>query len=710
MTRRTWLPACLALLLLTGPARAQPAPDFETQVVPVLTRAGCNSGSCHGAAIGRGGLRLSLLGYDPALDYDSLIHEFEGRRVNLARPEKSLVLRKPAGRLAHEGGVKLPASGDGFQVVLDWIRAGAPRASRRTLLALEVMPRQQRLANTGQSFRLKVTARFSGGAVEDVTRWALLTPADSAALRCSPAGDVTALRRGRHNLMVRFLGEVSAATVTVPLHPDPPARADYPRANFIDEHVNRTLAELHLPAARRADDETFLRRVYLDLIGTLPDPEEVKTFLADRADNRRARLVERLLERPEFIDRWAYWWGDVLRIESKRLGREGAAAFHGWVREQVRANTPLDKMVQALLLTTGDSYREGAANFSRVPASAGAHAEHVSQVFLGVRLQCANCHNHPLDRWTQDDYHGLAAVFARVGRGREVTLLTRGEVIHPRTGQPAQPRIPGGARMAADAEPRAELGRWLTGRANPYVARATVNRVWRELMGRGLVEPVDDHRATNPPTHPDLLDALARDFAERGFDLRRLIRTITASEAYQRSSLGSAANKNDDRFYSRALVRPLSPVVLVDAVAKVTGVPEKLGALPEGARALALGDTRVPSTALDLLGRCSREDGCTPGQDGGGGLALALHTINGPWLNAKIAHPKGRLHQLLADGKPNEEIVARLCETALGRSPSAAERAHWRQRLDGVKAAERAPALEDFLWALLNSAEFRSNH
>jgi hypothetical protein len=703
------LPACLTTLVLAGVARGQPAPDFETQVVPVLTRAGCNSGACHGAAIGRGGFKLSLLGYNPDLDYDSLVEEFEGRRVNLARPEQSLVLRKPSGRLQHEGGVKLPGGGEGFRLVLNWIQAGAPRAPRRALQDLEVTPTHRRLAAPNHGFPLTVTARFSDGASEDVTHWALLTPADAAALRCSAAGEVTALRRGRHALAVRFLDQVRCVTVAVPLHAEPPAGAAPPRANFIDDHVNRTLAELHLPAAPRCDEPTFVRRASLDLIGTLPEPAEVEAFLTDPGADRRARLVERLMQRPEFVDRWAYWWGDLLRIESKRLGREGAAAFHAWARTQVHANTPLDRMARELLLATGDGYRSGAANFSRVPPSAQVQAEYVSQVFLGVRLQCANCHNHPLDRWTQDDYHGLAAVFARVGRGREVSLLARGEVIHPRSGKPARPRIPGGEFLPPDTEPREPLTRWLTSPRNAYFARSVSNRVWRELMGRGLVEPVDDHRATNPPTHPELLDALARDFIDHRFDLRHLIRTITGSEAYQRTSRGTAANRGDDCFYSRALVRPLPPPVLIDAVAKVTGVPEKLGDLPEGTRALALGDARLPSTALDLLGRCPREDGCTPGQ-GGGGLALALHTINGPWLNAKVAHPKGQLHCLIALKKTDEEIVSALYWAALGRTPTAAERDHWRGRLGTVHPEERTAALEDFLWALLNSVEFRTNH
>ena len=312
----------------------------------------------------------------------------------------------------------------------------------------------------------------------------------------------------------------------------------------------------------------------------MPSPAEVDEFLADRAPDKHARLVDRLLASPEFVDHWAYKWGDLLRIESGRLGAEGAAAFHGWVRDAVARNTPLDRMAREMILALGDGDRVGPANFSRVASDARSQAELVSQAFLGVRLQCANCHDHPLDRWTRDDYHGLAAVFARVDRGRTVRLRERGEVIHPGTGLAASPRIPGERPIPGDGDPREAFAEWLTAPENPYFARAAVNRIWRELMGRGLVEPVDDHRATNPPTHPALLDVLARDLVAHGFDTRHTIRTILASEAYRRESRPVPGSPDDDRFYSHALARPLPPHVLVDAVARVTGVPEPLGDLP----------------------------------------------------------------------------------------------------------------------------------
>ncbi len=701
----------LATLLGAGAvARAAEPPDFTTRVVPALTKAGCNAGSCHGAALGRGGFHLSLMGYDPGADYDSLVREYEGRRVDLARPGKSLVLRKPAGELDHEGGLRLSSGGEGYKTLCDWIAAGAPRGPDRTVRALEVAPDAATLAATGESVALRVVAHYDDGTSEDVTRLATYTPADPGSSSCSPRGEVTALRRGRAAVTVRFLGGVGCATVTVPLSDAPRGGVPRPSANFIDDHVNRTLDELRLDHAPRADDASFLRRARLDLTGRLPDPEEVDGFVADPVPDKHARLIDRLLSRPEFVDHWSYKWGDLLRIESGRLGPAGAQAFHAWVRDQVARNTPLDRMAREVLLALGDGERAGPANFSRVPGDARAQAEYVSQVFLGVRLQCANCHDHPLDRWTQDDYHGLAAVFARLERGREVRLRPRGEVIHPRTGRAAAPRIPGVRTLDGESDPREAFARWLTTPDNPHFARAAVNRVWRELMGRGLVEPVDDHRVTNPATHPALLDELARDFAAHGFDVRHAIRTIAASEAYRRSPRATAGSPPDDRFLSHAQDRPLPPHVLVDAVARVTGVPEPLGDRPPGTTAVSLGDSRVPSPTLDLLGRCPREAGCAADVSGPGSLAVSLHAINGPWLNAKIARPEGRLHRVLDEGRSDAEIITVFYRVALGREPGGDERAHWKGAMAAAGLEGRTAAFEDFVWALLGSAEFTHNH
>lgn len=702
------LTAAVALLWPTL-AFAAP-PDFETQVLPVLTRAGCNTGACHGAAIGRGGLRLSLLGYDAQLDAESLLHEFRGRRVNLAQPEKSLLLTKPTRQLPHEGGQRLGKDTEAYNLLLDWIRTGGPLDQRRSLQALEVSPNSRTLSDVNQKFQVKVTARFADGTREDVTRWAVFTPADSTALRCSPTGEVTALRRGQSVLMVRFLGEVGCVTALVPVNEAKPAGGARPLGNFIDEFINQTLDQLHLPHSPRADDEVLVRRVYLDLIGTLPTPAEAADFRADPAPDKFAKLVERLLARPEFVAHWTYKWGDLLRITTNRLQPEGVTAFHGWLREQVAQNTPLDKMAREMLLALGDGHRLGPVNFSRVAGDARTHAEHVSQVWLGVRLQCANCHNHPLDRWTQDDYHGLAMIFAKLSRGQNILLQERGEVIHPKTGKNALPRIPGDRFLNEASDARQQLADWLTAPKNPFFARTAVNRLWRDLMGRGLVEPVDDHRSTNPATHPELLDALAKDFAAHGFDVRHALRTITASAAYQRSSLSLPGNRTDDRFYAKALVRPLPPVVLVDAVSRVTGVAEQFAGLPAATTAISLPDARIASVPLDLLGRCDRNTTCTADGSAAGSLPLTLHKINGSWLNDKLADPRGRLQQLVREQQSDAAIVTQLYQLGLSRTPSEKELAHWRGKLHARNEAERQRLLEDFCWALLNATEFCCNH
>jgi hypothetical protein len=685
-------------------------PDFETDIIPILTKAGCNSGSCHGAAIGRGGFKLSLLGYEAAADYDRLVNEFEGRRVNRAFPAKSLVLRKPSLDLAHEGGLRLDPATGGFEILKRWIAAGTPRGGTRTLERIEVSPSSIWLAEPGDQFDIQVIGHFRDGdrtLVRNVTSWSVMAAADEGTASIGHDGRVTALSRGQSCVSVRFLGEVSAVTLTVPLGDRPITYR--PALNYVDDSINRTLDDLRIPQSPQANDQTFIRRVFLDLIGTLPSPAEIEHFLKDDRIAKRNHLVNRLLDRSEFVDLWSYKWGELLRIESRRLQPAGVSAYHRWIRECVANDTPLNEMARTLILASGDSYIVGPANFHRVPNDARAEAEHVSRVFLGVRLQCANCHNHPLDRWTQDDYHGLAAMFARIDRSREVRVLSRGDATHPKTGLPATPKIPGGPLVDRhQIDPRERLVSWLTEPNNQLFARAAVNRVWRDLMGRGLVEPVDDHRATNPGTHPALLDALARDFIEHGFSVKQLIRAITSSEAYQRASQSVAGNATDDRFYSRYMVRPLPPHVLVDAVSAVTGVPEQLGDAPLGTRAISLSDSRVASEPLDLLGRCARDGECTPGA-AAGSLPLTLHTINGEWLNAKIHKSGGLIERRLAQGS-DSSFIQECYLTALGRHPTSAELGHWLAQFAGKEDRARREVGEDFLWALLNCAEFCFNH
>jgi hypothetical protein len=684
--------------------------DFDTDIIPVLTRAGCNAGSCHGAAAGRGGFRLSLLGGDPAADHEIIVHELEGRRVNLARPAESLLLAKPTGRLSHQGGVVLPADGPGAKRLADWIAAGAPRLRSRRLTQLVVSPARVVVEKVGAEVPLKATARFDDAQVADVTAWTIFTAGDPTAVEIDPdTARATVRRRGQHVVTARFLDRVVPLQLTLPLSNTPVDLAKEPRANFIDDEVLKTLTVLRLPVSPAADDATFLRRVHLDLTGALPDRDEVEAFLADRSADKRAKLVERLLQSDAFVDYWTYRFATLLRIRPLPNENEAALTYHRWLREQVRKGTPLDEVSRALLTATGDSHAHGPANFARLSGDARGQAELVSQVFLGVRMQCANCHNHPLDRWTQDDYHGLAAVFARLERGRVVKVAARGAVTNPRTGEPAVPRIPGVRDLDPNADGRDGFARWLTAPDNPYFAKATVNRLWRALFGRGLVEPADDLRDTNPATHPELLDRLAADFVKHGCDLRHTLRLIALSHTYGRGAITKAANQADDRFYSHAYRRPLEPEVLADAIADVTGVADHYGSEPLGTRAVTLVDPRTPAPSLDILGRCSRQASCEDAAEGGG-LPAKLHQLNGALINRKVAAHDGRLHRLIGVDKSDDEILTEFYLRALGRRPSAAECDFWRQRLAGVGKGERAELLEDIVWSLLNSREFSTNH
>ena len=691
-------------LLVTALFVAAPptVPHFDTEVVPVLTRAGCNAGACHGAAAGRGGFHLSLFGADPAADHEAIVHALEGRRVNLARTAESLVLAKPAGRLKHGGGKALPANSPGAELMARWIAAGAPRGEPRQLTHFAVTAGRD-VVEDSRPVPLKAVARFDGGPEVDVTRWTVFTPADPAAVEVAEGAMTVAVgRRGQHVLIARYLDRVVPVRLTRPLGDRPVDLSAEPTTNFIDEEITRTLRVLRLPVSPPADDLAFLRRVRLDLTGTLPPPAEVEAF---RKDPSREALVDRLLKSDEFVDYWTLRFARMLRAHTVGGEKPTISAYTAFLKESLRAGTPLDRWAKALVTATGDSHAVGPANFARTTNDARGQAELVGRVFLGARIQCANCHNHPLDRWTQDDYHGLAAVFARLDRGRVVKVAATGAVTNPRTGEPAVPRIPG-ADPLTGADPIAGFADWLTARDNPYFAKAQVNRLWRAMLGRGLVEPVDDLRSTNPPTHPALLDRLADDFVRNGYDVRRTLRLIALSRAYGRSATPVPGNEADDRYYARGYRRPLDPEVLADAIDAVTGVPQTYAGHPAGTRAVTVYDPLSPAPSLDVLGRCSRAAGCEEGAVAGG-LPARLHLLNGELLNAKVADKAGRLARLIADGMSDREIVTEFYVRGFGRPPTETELAGWVARLG---KGDRRAALEDFLWGLLNSKEFGTNH
>lgn len=703
--------ALLAWLTIVDSALASSV-DFDTQIMPLLTKAGCNTGACHGAAIGRGGFHLSLFGSDPAADFQAITQEREGRRVNLTHPERSLVLRKPIADLDHGGDQRFAHDSPSAQLLRQWLHDGAPRLQQRRLVDVRVTPEGYAARQPGDELTVAVTATFDDGTRVDVTPWAVLTAEDAASLEVIASGSVRVLRRGPHLLLVRYLDRIVPVRVVLP-YGDPPAEANHSGSPAsIDEFIEEQLHALGLPASPAADDLTFLRRVTLDLTGRLPTPRGAEAFLQETSIDKRAAVVDALMSSDEFALYWTYEFAKLLRLRPLGADTQVAVAFHEWLRAQWDRQTPYDELARALLLASGDSHEPGPAGFHRFVAGPREQAEFVSELFLGVRLRCANCHDHPLDRWTQDDYHGLAAVFAGVQRGREVTTAEAGDVIHPRTQEPAVPRLPGD-RFLPDAADRVdELSAWLTSAENSYFARSIVNRLWRHLMGRGLVEPVDDLRATNPGTHPDLLAWLAEDFTRHDYSVRHTLRRIVLSRAYQRSGQPTEGNLVDERYSARFVPKPLPAEVLADAVADVTGVPFVYGGLPEGTRAIALLDPRIAARSLDLLGRCDREGACevSAGGGSGGGVAVKLHLLNGEFLNAAIVAAEGRLSRRLASGTGRDDLIEEFYLRALTRHPTPAERTYWQDALTAATADEQRALTEDFLWSLLSSSEFMTNH
>jgi hypothetical protein len=654
---------------------------------------------------------LSLWGADPAADYEAMVHAFEGRRVNTSRPEASLIFAKPSGYLDHGGGHVLDEDGAGARRLLDWIHSGAPRGGQRKLTRFEISPQRHLSPTVPANVSLRALATFDGGSPEDVTQWTAFTPSDPSAIVVdAERGVARILRRGQHVLIARFLDQVVALQWTVPLNAQPFNQSGFSRTNFIDDEILLALANLRLPVSPPADDAAYLRRVSLDLTGRLPMPETVDSFLLDRSLDKRERLVDSLLASDAFIDYWTLFFSRLLRVHSLPNEQQGMRAYARWLRQQIASDAPVNKLARELILATGDAHSVGPANFGRMVPDARAHAELVGQFFLGMRLGCANCHNHPLDRWTQDDYHGLAAIFARIDRGRQVRLLPRGAVTNLRTNEPAIPRIPGERYLPGEGDRRQALADWLTSGDNLYLAQATVNRLWRAMFGRGLVEPTDDLRQTNPASHPELLDRLANDFATSGFRLRRTLRLIALSGTYARSERTLPENAADDRFYSHALARPLGPEVLADAISDVTGVPEVYDGQAVGTRAVQIVDPLAPAVALDILGRCTRVASCDEGGSQGGGLPAQLHLLNGDVINRKLADEKSRLRQRIRDGRTNEQIVDEFYVRAFSRHATAAELGRWRERLDTLDPNERELRLEDFVWSLLNSRHFRENH
>lgn len=703
-------------------AQADVPVNFTMEVIPVLNKLGCNQGACHGAQYGRGGFKLSLLGFDPTYDYGEIVRSAEGRRVVLSDPERSILLAKPSLELEHGGGERMKKGSWEYNLLKAWLEDGAPAPTPQDpeVTRLEILP-ARRIMKPGEYQQLIVRAIWSNGRVDDVTALAQYDSLNDGLASVTASGLVQCLERGETYIMVRFCGQAGVFQVTSPYR-DQIVSLDFQPNNYIDELLMQKWRSLGLTPSSLCSDAEFLRRIYLDTIGTLPTPEEIKSFLADNSPDKRQKAIDRVLNRPEFVDFWALKWGDLLRNNRDILQQKGMWSLHNWIRASLRDNKPLDQLVRELITAQGSTYAEGPANFYRLGRNPGEWAETASQVFLGIRVQCAQCHHHPFEKWGQDDYWGLAAFFARVGTknsqeyglfGRETVVYLRptGEVSHPRKGGIVKPKPFDGKPIQDDGgDRRDKLAEWLTSPENPYFARNFANRFWGYFMGRGLVEPLDDMRATNPPTNPELLDALARDLVQHRFDVKQLMRTIMNSRAYQLSAEvtpGNAVDK-DNLYYARRTVRRLTAEQLADAIDYATGTQTKYQGLPLGTRAIQLPDSSVPSYLLDVLGRPPRVITCECERSLAPNLASALHLLNGDVVNQKIRQPGGRVDRLFQQKKPLPDIIEELYLVTLCRPPSPEEKQAVLQEIQ--QASNPRVAIEDLLWSLINSRGFLFNY
>jgi hypothetical protein len=696
----------------------RPRFNFENDIVSLFSRFGCNSAGCHGKAEGQNGFKLSVFGFDPDADYAALTKEARGRRVFPAAAENSLILKKISGRVAHGGGVRIPRGSHEYATIRDWIAAGTPfgKASDPRVVSIKVEPAERLLEMRGRQ-QLRVVARYSDGREADVTHHAkfqsnndgLATVSETGLVRAGEApGDVA--------IMASYMNAVDVLRALIP-------RAqrieNYPKLlenNFIDKLVFAKLKKLNILPSELADDADFLRRAYLDVIGTMPTPEEARRFLDDKRADRRVQLVDALLERPEFADYWALKWADLLRVDSQVLGNKRAYSYYKWIRDSLAANKPLDRFARELVVAEGPLREVGPASFYQVVGNPGDRASTLSQVFLGVRLACAQCHHHPFDRWSQTDYYGMSAYFSSA----TVTKSSRGHVLlttpasptkHPRTGETILAHPLGGAMPAklSEGDHRQQLADWLTSPDNRWFARNLANRVWAHFMGRGLVEPVDDVRATNPPTNPELLDALAKELMADKFDFKKLIRIITASRVYQLSSKPNATNERDEQNYSRARFKRIDAEVLLDMVCQTTGIGEKFPGVPAGCRAIQLWDSKTPHYFLKLFGRPTRVSACECERNHEPSVSQVLHLLNSPEIHDKLTHEGGVVARLVKRLSEDGPLVEELYLTYHSRRPTEKERSVALEYLK-ENGDQRRKAAEDLAWALMNSLEFVFNH
>ncbi|MEY2408679.1 MAG: hypothetical protein QOF48_1349 [Verrucomicrobiota bacterium] len=708
---------------------------FVREIQPILAKAGCNQGTCHGSAKGKNGFKLSLRGYDPDYDYQALINDLSGRRFNRVAVDESLMLLKPLGEVPHEGRQALRPGSREHQLIRQWIVEGTQLDDTKTGRAtkLEIVPRESEMDLPGRSQQFLVIATYPDGSTREVTRDAHFSVSNTEVTDVDKAGLVRGLRRGEAALLVRYEGLYGTALLTIMGDRSGYQWADVPENNFVDQHVNAKLRKMKILPSDLASDAEFLRRVYLDLTGMPPKPEKVRSFLEDKTPTRekRDKLTDELIGSPDFLESWANKWADLLQCNSENLGQKSVWLYRGWIREQLAKNTPYDQMVRALLTAQGSSWENPAVNYLRVLREPGKMTEDVSQTFLGVRFNCNKCHDHPFERWTQNQYYQMGAYFAQVGVkkghvGKDVIFAEAGgsfavtseeivyrkpeggEVRHPKTDQVVAPKVPVGAASATPAgeDRREPFVEWLTSRDNPFFARSMANRTWSYFFGRGIIDPVDDIRASNPASNPELLDALSAEFVRTGFDVRKLMRTICQSRTYQLSIVKNKWNEDDSVNFSHASPRRLSAEQLTDALALATGSKISFAGVPSGMRAVQIPDGMVTGNDFLLLfGRPKRQSACECERSSNMTLSHALSLINGNTISDAVNSPNNRITKLVESEKDDNKLVTEIYLGCLSRRPTEKEMA-------AVKFGPEANRLEvaqDLAWALLNSPAFLFN-
>ncbi len=704
----------------------QPVVAFREFVSPVLSHAGCNQGACHASQFGKGGFVLSVVGFDPDKDWQSIARDRSGRRVNPMEPEESLLLKKPLMGVAHGGGQRLLKHSFDHQILLAWLRSGAsaPQAGEPEVVRLDVYP-PQRLATVGQSQQLRVMAELSNGVRRDVTGLAKFNSLDEATVSVDANGLVRVIGQGQAPVMIRYEGQAAISIVVSPYGPTPEL-AGWVNFNFVDELASKKFIELGIEPSPLCDDATFLRRAYVDAVGTLPTPEVAVAFIDSPNPLKREKLIDELLgltgdpardtHNDQYAALWTLKWSDLLRNTSEGGGNNQRMwAMHNWIKEQFRTNRPFDQFVRELITAKGSIFSNGPAVYFQINNNPPELAETTAQLFLGTQLACAKCHHHPFEKYSQADYYSFAAFFSRVGVktsqefglfGGETVVMVRngGEVSHPKTGKVLKPKPLDGPEMEDPLDRRRPLAAWLTAPENKEFSRSVVNRYMAYLLGRGLVEPVDDMRATNPPTNPELLDRLGRHFVESGFNIKQLMRVIMTSRLYQLESQPTPGNARDEKFYTHFHVKRLGAEPLMDAIDSVTGVQTKFKSLPAGTRAIELPDAEYPDYFLNVFGKPRRVSACECERVPDENLGQALHTLNGDFLMGKIADKAGRIAKDIEAKQTDDQIITEIYLRALSRRPSDSEMASSRQFVS--ETPNRQEIMEDILWSVMNSKQF----